>query len=285
MAAIGNGPFEFTDPNGKQVSIPLAALKFTSGVLDVDSAAWPPFSGYPPPVQAQIKGLLANLTTAQVLMPPVAASPKPAMVVNAADIGTAGNNITVAITVTLSADLDPTKATFNLTVTETEVYAGLSTATIKGVVGNETTAGSQPGLAHVVSASLNPALLPKVQSLAFPAAAPGVKATVDIVDAAATKVFTLEARKAGPDAQFAAAAISAVDSVANTFTLTLQWQHKVTGAKLLTVQNDLAPLDYEITVAPPASGIFSVPATTADPVALSGGSATASASAVVFASE
>lgn len=290
MAAIGSNPFEFTDLNGKQVSIPLATLKFTSGVLGVDSTVWPPLTrgDYQAPLPAQIAALLAELTKAQVFAPPVPAAPKPAMVISAADAGTAGNNITVEIALTLSADLDPTKATFNVTVTETQIYAGLSTATIKSVVGTETTPGSQPGLAHIVNASLDLTLLPAtLASTVFPTGTAGVKAKLNILDGSATptNVFTLEARKPGPGSQFATASISAVDSVAKTFTLTLKWKTKVTGAKLLTIQNDLAPLADEITVAPPSSGAFSVPATTAAPVALSGGSATASASAVLFAGE
>jgi hypothetical protein len=210
------------------------------------------------------------------------------MVISAADAGTAGNNITVEIALTLAADLDPTKATFDVTVTDTEIYAGLTTANIKGILGTETTPGTQPGLAHVLNASVDLTVLPvALTSAAFPAGAAGVKAKLDIMDASATpkKAFTLEARKPGPGSQFLTATITAVNSVVKTFTLTLKWRTKVTGAKLLTIQTDLAPLADEITVAPPTSGVLSVPATTAAPVALSGGSATASASAVLFAGE
>jgi hypothetical protein len=285
MAALGGSPFEFTDANGRQVSVPLAALKFTSGVLSIDGSLWPPLAGYAPPLPAQITALLATLKTAAILSPPVVASPKPALVISAADKGVRGNNITVEIATTLAPDLDPSLATFDITIKETEVYEGLTTATIEGIVGTGATPGSKPGVAHLVEGSLDNTLLPKTQTPTFPAAADGVKATVDIVDDAAKKVFTLEAEKPGPNAKFASATISAVDDVAGTFTLTLSWQHKVTGAKLPSLDTDIAPLKDEISVSPPSSGVISVPASTTSPVALSGGSASAAATAVFFAGE
>jgi hypothetical protein len=282
VAAVGNGPFEFTDPNGRQVSIPLSSLSFnTSGVLNIDSSKWPPYASYNSQLQAVLTALLADYVREQTISQPSASTPQPAMVINAADPGPAGNNITVGIAVTPGSGL--TNTTFDVTVTETETYAGLTTATIEAIVGTEAAAGSQPGLAHVVSASLHAALLPANHpAYTFPAAAAGVKATVDVLDGSSAVVFTLEAKKPGPDAQFMTATISASESVHNTFTLTLTWSHAVTGAKLLTVQTDLAPLGYEIAVAPPASGAFWIPAPTSSPISLSGGNATTAASATIF---
>jgi hypothetical protein len=281
MAAIGSSPFEFTDGNGKQVSIPLAALTFTAGVLDVD-VDWPPlkrgeYGGSQQDsltTQQAITNFLAELTKNRIFTEPPPVAPQPALLVTAADPGIAGNNITVAIT--KDPDLDPAKAKFDITVVETEVYTGLSAGTIEAVLGTETTPGSKPGLAHVLSGSVDKTLTPVDQTVTFPAGTPGVNATIDINDATPALVFTLEARKPGPGSAFAKAEIS--DAAGGTFTLTLTWERTLTGAKLLT---DLAPLSDEITATAPAGGTFSIPATTAAPVALSGGTATASASAVL----
>ena len=42
MSITGNGPLEFTDANGFQVSIPLSALTLASGAIKVDTTIWTP---------------------------------------------------------------------------------------------------------------------------------------------------------------------------------------------------------------------------------------------------
>jgi hypothetical protein len=285
MAVLGNGPFEFTEGNGSQVSIPLGALKYSAGVLDVDGTVWP--VTYSAPLPDQIRALLAEIANGQVLVPPVVPAAKPAMTITAADSGTQGNNIRIDITVHLSADLDPANATFDVTATESETYPGLTMATLESVVGTETPPpGSQPGVAHVLSGSVDKTKLPKDQGpLAFPDT-PSAKATVDIKDDAATPnvVFTLEARRSGSGGSFGTASVSGVDTTAKTFTLQLQWSHSVSGATLSTLNTALAPLAYLITVGPPPSGSISVPASTSN-AALSGGTATNSASALFVAAQ
>lgn len=279
MTAIGTTPFEFTDPDGLQVSIPLAALKFdSSGTLVVDSTKWPPYATYSEAVKNLITVLLKELSEQHILTKPVAVPPKPAMVFTAANPGAAGNNITVDIDVTPA--LDPDLVEISVTVQEEEEYAELTIATIEGVVGNETTAGSHPGFAHVVSASLDATLLPTEQTVSFPAVAAGAS-TVDIKDSDDAVVFTLEAEKAGNDARFASAKISHVDPGTETFTLTLTWERSV-DTSFSALQTDLAALGYEVKVTPPATGSFLVPGSTSNPVSLTGGAASKAASATIF---
>jgi hypothetical protein len=290
VTVAGSGPFELTDRAGRQVSIPLVALKITSGVVAVDGAKWPPYAGYSGGDQAVIASLLGEYAAQQQLGPAPAASVHPALTFTAAAPGVFGNNIAVDIAVTASATQDPTAAAIGVTVTEKEVYTNLTVATVVAVLGNGKTVGTQPGLATVQAGSVDATRLPKdAQTGSFPdPGAPGAFATFHIVDDAnpAVTVFTLAARASGSGAQFTKATISAVNAGAKTFTLTLEWQHAVTGAKLPTLVHDLAPLGYEIAVTPPPSGIFSVPAPTpvGAPVTLSGGTATKPASATVFTS-
>jgi hypothetical protein len=273
MAVIGSGPFEFTDANGRQVSIPLTALSFASGVLQVDPTTW---HG----VTDGIADFVNALATQGILKPASLPQSRPAMVITATDPLGEGNLIKVDIAVNPAANRDPTQTEISLTVTETDSYPGLTLATIEAKVGNDTAPGSQPGLAHILHASLAPALLPVNQKLPFPVAAAGASAKVDIVDATPATVFTLEAKKPGPDSQFTTAEI--LNAGAKTFDLKLTWTHPVVKTKLPTLSADLAALGYEIIVKPPAdSGVFSVPAATGGPISLTGGAA----SAIIFTSE
>jgi hypothetical protein len=42
--ATANASFEFTDPQGQQMSIPLSAAQFINGTLSDDGIQWTPFS-------------------------------------------------------------------------------------------------------------------------------------------------------------------------------------------------------------------------------------------------
>src|ERR1035441_3495570 len=153
VAATGNGPFEFTNSSDKLVSIPLTALSFdASGNLVVNSD-WQKVLGAPP-ADALLKYALAQGLITAAPTP----SPKPAGIIKAAFPGQAGNNIVVTIPKVVP-DPDPTKTTFDIIVTETENYVGLTAATVQGVLGTAATAGSQPGLVHVSSVA-NPSLVP-----------------------------------------------------------------------------------------------------------------------------
>src|ERR1700685_1402225 len=91
--AFGNGPFEFTDAQGKHWSIPLTAISFAQGQVVVDPA-WTFLTNAQP-----AKNFLNYLVSESVISPAPAPSPFPAMVIHAANAGTAGNNITVEVAI------------------------------------------------------------------------------------------------------------------------------------------------------------------------------------------
>jgi hypothetical protein len=285
-SVVGSGPVELTLSTGQFVSIPLSALYFdTDGTLKADN--WPPLKNYPGGDQEVIKSWLAHLVTNNLVTKLVAAPPKPAMVVKATDPGSAGNSVQVQTKVT-KVDPDPTKTTFDITITETDTYTGLSAATIKNVLGTEKAPGS--GLVHVVDASVKPGLVPDQAKSPYklPApGAPGAAPRVDVVDASNAVVFTLEAKKPGPDGKGTTVTITNVDTNAKTFALTATWTKKTaTGVTVATLQQGTAGLGlgYEVNIAPPTGVTYSVPKD--GTVTLTGGydgTPPANASATIFA--
>lgn len=282
----GNGPFEFTDSNGRQVSIPLSVLQFTNGTLGVDATKWTPFkNSYPADEQALINNLLAYFASQQLIVPAVVPSPKPAMVVKAADPGTAGNNIAVTIE-NIVPDRDPTKVKFNLKVTETDTYTGLSASNIESVLGGVTATGTiavpgtQPGLVQILDGSVVAGGIPAAKD--YPLTGGGATpASVNVVDGG-NRVFTLQAKKGGAGGNQTTVTISNV--AGNLFNLNAVWTNKMSGVTIGTLQQIVASnFGYEITVATPSGGAFSVPA--AVTTALSGGANGAFASATLFAAQ
>src|SRR5258706_10282301 len=101
----GSGPIAFTDENGKMSLIPLSALTFESGELQVDA----PYNTDP------IKNWLQYLVKAGSLSPGELPPPKPAMTVTAVTEGGTGNNIRVTFSnmkPDAAAPTDATKTTF-----------------------------------------------------------------------------------------------------------------------------------------------------------------------------
>jgi hypothetical protein len=281
-AVVGNGPLEFTSSNGAQVSIPLSALQFTNGTLSI-KPTWTPNPPYSSPDLAIIKALLQYLASQQLIVPAVAPSPKPAAIVNAADPGTAGNNIQVTVAI-ISSNPDPTLTTFSIAVTETDKYTTLTAATIEGILGSDTVTGTQPGLVHVINASIDPQGIPTPGNYPLSVIPPATKASVSVYESSSplSLVFALEAKKAGLDGSKTTVTIASVGGSA--FDLTAVWTNTVFGVAIGTLQQSMADnFSYEITVQPPSGGVFSVPApATAN---LSGGTSGTTASATLFSSQ
>lgn len=283
---LGNGPLEYTDPSGKQVSIPLSALFFDHNhQLSVDPSKWPAaLPGF-------VASLLADLAQQQLIVPAPVASPKPAMVITASDAGSAGNGIKVTITST--PNVDPTQTTFSFKVEETDTYTGLTLATIAQVLGTDKAPSTTPGLVHVVQGTLAASGLPALVSKQVftqptpppPPPPPGPNAQSVVNDKTKAAWVTLEAKKIGADGVLTTVTIANVNTTNNTFDLTAYWTKTASGITLATLQTNLASLGYEIVGTSPG-GIFSVPS--AGVIQLTGGTdspgATA-ASAVVFAGQ
>lgn len=274
---LGNVPLEYTDPvSGKQVSIPLSALKFTNGQLSVDSSVWKPA------VPGFVASLLATWAQQGLIVPVPAAAPKPAMTLTAADAGSTGNGIKVTIS-NVKLNIDPTQTTFNLKIEETDTYTGLTPTSIITVLGTDKAAGTQPGLVHVVQSTTPATGMPAAISKQTLAIGGGASAQLKLMNNAATPApfLTLEAKRAGTDGTQTTVTIANVQ--ATTFDLTACWSKTVTGATLATLQSNVA---YELKILPPPSGIISPPA--AASAQLSGGSdgsSASAASAIVFAAQ
>jgi hypothetical protein len=283
---VGSGPVTFTDVNGSQESIPLSVLYLDDkNVIKADK--WPLYTKNASIVDAWLKYLVSN----QLLMPAVVPSQKPAMILKAAKPGASGNNIQVTITYNPKASdfLDPTKPTFDLTVTQTETHPGLSTANIPAKLGTDKSPLTNPGLVHVVENTISNSNILPDDSKSFPLKLPASNAAfakVDILVKAAstpTVVFTLEASLPGAEGELISVSFTA-DVDPQTFTLKAVLTKTITGNNINTLEQNLAALKDVITVTP--SGILSFPQENpGSPVALSGGadSPPSTASAIIFA--
>jgi hypothetical protein len=275
MAAVtptGNGPFEFTDSNGKQISIPLTAFSFDAlGKLLVDSN-WTSITSFAP-----ASTLLDYVQKQGLIAPAPVPSPKPAAIIKAAFPGPAGNNIAIQIS-SISVNPDPTKTTFDFGVVETQQYSGLTFDNIDTVLGTATVTGSQPGRVHVTSKA-STAGVPAKLSTSLPVVPAKVKATLDVTDGASSHLFTLEARDPGSDGTITVT----IGNIAGTaFDLKVVWNKSSNAVTTGSFQGTLAS-DFkgEITAAAPSGGVFSVPA--AGTTILSGGGGAANASAILVA--
>lgn len=187
----------------------------------------------------------------------------PTMTVMAATSGAPGNNISVQIS---NLDLTASPPTFDLTVTEVDVYLGLTNVTgtdnfIGTVIGTDGTPGD--GLAHVIANSVNSQLfLLNNQVINFTAGSANTEAQANVMDSLnQSVVFTLQAKNAGADGNLTTAMISNVSGSPPTFDLTLAWQKTVPGLNMATlfpgIQDNLA---YEILAVPPTTVAPSFPA-------------------------
>jgi len=183
----------------------------------------------------------------------------PTMQVLAATPGAAGNNISIEIS---NLDLSATPPTFDLTVTETDLYLGLTPN--GGATGLAPVLGSSPGdgVAYVAG-SVNTGLLPLDQSVSFSGGTAGTSAQAQLMDSTNTQVLcTLQARGTGTDGNFAQATISNVTSTSpQTFDLTLTWQKTARGVNLATLFPTIQQsFSYEIQALPPTTVAPAFPA-------------------------
>jgi hypothetical protein len=191
-----------------------------------------------------------------------------AMVVTAAEAGAAGNHITVDIAV--HPGREAAGSTFDMTVTETSSYTGLTMATVESVLGSDTVRGKSPGLVRVQH--VDPAQAPPPSGThQLAGAKPTSTASVKVTPPGKETGLTFVARKSGPDGALTSVQISS-DQAKGHFDLQATWTKTVKGATAASAAKDLAALGYAVTVAPPAGGAFAVPPATQDsPIHLSGG--------------
>ena len=199
-----------------------------------------------------------DLASGKTLQSYVNQASRPTMVVYAANPGAPGNNITVQIA---NLQLNASPPAFDLIVTEMDTYTGLTMASgdtgIEAVIGDEE-GGPSDGLAHILTGSVNPQLLPgNDQSVPFTGGLGGATATANVMDGTSQNLaFTLQARDSGIDGNITQASIFNLDQTAQppTFDLTVAWQKTMPGVTMATlfstIQNSLG---YMIVASPPST--------------------------------
>ncbi|HSZ60734.1 MAG TPA: hypothetical protein VK828_02995 [Terriglobales bacterium] len=275
VAVTGFGPFEFTDSQGKQVSIPLTALTLSNNQIQSSNAQWNTYLGSAPALNLW-KYMLAE----GLLSPMPSPSPFPAMVIRAASEGAAGNNIAVNITVptppSSPAIEDPTNLPFTIQVTETDTYTNQTAATIAN------TLETANALVQVVG-PVQTGGIPESFSGTFM----GSPDQISIVDTASPggTLFVLVPRTPGPNPLHINVTIdfpSPPNSNPEAFTLTASWTSPTLSATLDTLASVISELAPEIIISKPGSGAYSLPQ--AGTTTLSGGTATSNASANIYTS-
>jgi hypothetical protein len=231
------------ETTGQQLSIPLSDLAFDASGNLVPSG-WPLYQQH----KATVDSLLKYLLTTGAIYPAASPSPAPAMVIEAKQQGSSGNNIQLEFSKVGTTDPnDPTK--FDAKLTETEVYNGLTKDTIEGVVGTPASPGTTPGLVLVTAASAVGRPANKVYSMSAGAAPFKLK----ILEAdGTTQAFELQARTpTDAEAKYTNVTISGVSATDATdphFSLAVSWQKSATGIKATDLGTTFA---YEIIVSPP----------------------------------
>jgi hypothetical protein len=262
LPVLGNGPVDFTTSTGGiQRSIPLAALYFdTTGQIHAEQ--WPEWTALDTPTQNAVNGWLKYLVQQSLLVAGAAHLPVPAILIQAAEPGSSGNNISVEIdSVTPETPVENTTA--NVTVTETDTYLGLTLGTVGNVIGASAGGGTQPGLIFLASTG-TPAEVPAAGSGGpLTETSPGSK----IFQFDFKNNFVVQAKTESEDGGFTSVLITNVQPD-GTFTLTATW--KKPGAPTPVALKDLAStFQYELAISAPSGG-FAVPA--AGTVTLIGGS-------------
>lgn len=245
-AAVGDGPVVFFS-NGVQVEVPLSAIYFENDAVGTTRTDLTGFDKW-------IQFLASRNRLIAAAAPPLAK----ALVVKAVSPGAAGNNIQVTVT-------RKTDTTVDITVTETDVYEGLTLATLVRQLGSRTDPAERPGLLWVKQFPANPAD-PTTVTTVPPGIVAGGTATAPIWQIAggnttATAV-TLEARTNTPATAFLASdftvAISNIQAPAvgappdAKFTLTITWTRKVLDVAIGDIPARLDALGYVVSFSLPA---------------------------------
>lgn len=242
--ATGEGPVAYTDVDGGLHLIPLSALRYDeSGALKPE--AWPLYAAN----KAGVDLLLARLQAEGALRKGEAPAAPPALTLTAVGAGSSRVAIDIAITKVVPDAVSPPASLADVTVTETDTYAGLNLAALVAQLGAAAGAGSAPGMAFVSGPA--PSVLPEAGTYAFAPPAPGAPATAAIAKAGGGVAFTLQARSGSADGALIVATVGDVDAAAKTFSLTLVWTKSVTGRAISALAADFA---FVVTIAAPAGG-------------------------------
>ncbi len=278
--ALFNGPIEFTDANGSQVSLPLSEVYFDDkGQIQ---AQGPAVSNLVKD-KSVLNSWLQYLVGAGLLVPGQNPRSVPALVITAASPGAFGNFIQVTIANPITTDSANPK--FDMTVLATETYTGLTTDStntqnfIQNVLGKTAGGGTQPGLVFVASMGTD---VPAVTKSDIPLTITSPNPAVAAVPGASpgSTAFTVQAKTNDPDGAHTSIAIQNVSGSA--FTLVAKWSKTLTQ---ITAAGIGVNFVYVLNVAGPGGATPSLPPAPGTYV-LSGGSdavslAAATASAIL----
>jgi hypothetical protein len=282
IAALGSGPVGFVDANGKQYSIPLSFISYSSAAgTPAISSSWPGWNPAPAPTspaqseQSVIGNWVSLLGTLGLISPAPLPPASPSFTVTAASPGSAGNDITINFT-TLNND-----GTLNVTVSTTQVYKGLNydaaaANAIETVLGTTPSNGTAPGLAYV---SGTPNAVPNATSGAVNFTANAGTYEFDL-PGTTSGVLTASNNPTSADAGLITAAISNVNTTDGTFDLTLSWSKPATSVTPATLGSQFS---YLITVAAPSGGFGPAPAVPSSVTLVGGANASSSAAAAASA--
>ena len=246
-AAVGSGPVLFLSADGRQLSLPLGQIYFdASGAVRARGEAETEHPGLRP--------WLDHLVRHGHLAPGRTPAPAVAMLVEAADDGSSGNDTTV----TVAGTADATRV--DVTVTIADVRRGVTLSGLRAELGSREEAGRRPGLLRVMSLP-DPLPEPVDQAVIDPAEAmpdpppAGYRPTWAIAGDANASV-QLEARRTQMNADLMTVSISDVDGDpgSKTFTLTAVWRHTIQGVAAADLPDALDGVGFAIELRPPEGG-------------------------------
>ena len=178
----------------------------------------------------------------------------PAMLLTAADAGSAGNDIEFAITKVVSAP-NPLRTRLDVALLDRHSFQGLTTATIQSAL------LASPGLVQV-SGKVLAGIPPQAGTVSLSGGTATVKASAAIASLKGPPAFTLIAKKVGVAGNETRVTVSNVNPNGGSFDLDVVYSAKVTSIPLDQLgQNGNEFLAYDISISAPSGGDLLVPPT------------------------
>lgn len=241
LPALGSGPLSVVDTHGTQHDIPLSLISFGPNNVPVLS------SNIPSAIQPILLPLLNSMVAQSLVVPASGPPPAPVFTITAIEPGALGNTIGV----TFSNPVSTPANAVDVTVNAAQVYQGLTPATLKAILGTTSGGGSTPGLAFVSSAAA-PAM-PAAGMTAFAAQGPNFTAALPGISPAPS-AFTLQSLNSNPDSVNLRATVSAVNTGASSFNLTIGWSKTVAAVPLQDLTKLTTDFGFLLKFGPPAAG-------------------------------
>lgn len=178
----------------------------------------------------------------------------PAMLLTAADAGSAGNDIQFAITKVVSAP-NPLQTRLDVALLDRHSYQGLTAATIQSAL------AASHGLVQV-SGKVQAGSLPQAVTFTLSGGTATVKASAQFESIQGSPAFTLVAKKVGVAGNQTRVTVSNVNPNSGSFDLDVIYSAKVSSIPLDQLgQNSNEFLAYDIAISAPSGGDLLVPPT------------------------